>query len=575
VPQHLVPVIGRTFIRRSLKTSDRAEAKKLRAIEDLKTDAIFDAAEREAAKAPGPDGSSEPVPMELLTAHVRRYVEEKDRRFADRLAMSPPEDPQELQAWREEAWNDLSVFTDPAKGQEEAVSRATDALLREAGLQVDDRATLARAAEFARRANVELLSRKLDRLENRFDRAFHDVLFDPERKPNIGFGAVAKTYLDERLQDYALNGVAEKRADQIAARVGYLRELIGDATAVQDIDDDIVQRIRELLARTPTNRTKHYPKLSALDAITRGEKDKGRILSPTTQAAYLDVLRGILKVAVRRRFISYNPAEDAKPLKRDQLSAEEKRLPWTPEQLIGFFTGSFYRSSKPGALKPYSKPDRDWRFWLPLLMLLTGARPGEICQLEVKDIRQTKAGTWYMDLRNEDGSKKLKTDTSRRRVPLHPELLRMGFLVLVEARRKAPDQGPRLFSSLKPNKYHDLAYYPLKRLRDHFIPQEITLGDRQSVYSLRHNVRDALRRIKAPSDALRHIAGWSQGKNVSDHYGDPGNPDLYAEYVAGIAYPGLDLSFLHVGEHAGVIAQVAKDATAVPVGISEVPDVAR
>ena len=140
-------------------------------------------------------------------------------------------------------------------------------MLRETGLQVDDEATLALTADFVRRANVELLSRKLDRLENRLDRTFRDVLFDPDRRPAITFGTVAKTYLAERLQDYALNGVAEKRADQINARVGYLRELIGDATAVQDIDDDIVQRVRELLTRTPTNRTKHYPQLSALAAI--------------------------------------------------------------------------------------------------------------------------------------------------------------------------------------------------------------------------------------------------------------------------------------------------------------------
>jgi hypothetical protein len=126
----------------------------------------------------------------------------------------------------------------------------------------------------------------------------------------------------------------------------------------------------------------------------------------------------------------------------------------------------------------------------------------------------------------------------------------MGFLDFVERRRKEQDQGTRLFASLKPNKYGDLSHYLLKRLREKFIPQEIELGDRQSVYSLRHNVRDALRRLKAPPDALRHIAGWSEGRNVSDQYGDPGNPDLYAEYVAGITYPGLDLSFLFVEDHA-------------------------
>ena len=100
VSQHLVPVVDQTFIRRSLKTSDRAEAKKLRAIEDVKTDALFDAAEKEAAKLPPRDAASEPVPTEVLVDHLRRYVEEKDRQFADRLSMNPPDDPHDLQEWR-------------------------------------------------------------------------------------------------------------------------------------------------------------------------------------------------------------------------------------------------------------------------------------------------------------------------------------------------------------------------------------------------------------------------------------------------------------------------------------------
>lgn len=568
VPERLVPVIGKTFIRYSLKTESRTEAIKRRAVEDVKTDALFEEADKQLQRrGANRTEAPSPVPMEVLVEEVRKYVAAKDGQFADWLAANPPSDTFEVHELRKDIGLDLTLFMDPVPGHDEAVSHATDAVLNAAGLKINDPDTVAHMADFVRRGTVEYLRRKLDRLEHRLDRPFHDGMFDPDRKPAITFGTVAKTFLDERRKDYTLNGVAEKRTDQITARVAYFREVIGDTTPVQDIDDDAIQRVRDVLARTPKNKGKHYPTLSTLEAIERAKKDGRPVLSPTTQSAYLDVLRDILKVAVRKRYVGYNAAADVKPLVRDTLSADEKRLPWSKDQIIGFFTGKFYQSCAPTTAAPYSKPDRDWRFWLPLIMLLSGARPGEVCQLEVPDIRRTEAGTWFMNLRNEDGSKSLKTETSRRRVPLHPELLKIGFLAFVERQRKAPERGKRLFPQLKPNRYGDLSHYPLKRLRDHFIPQEITLGPRQTPYSLRHNVRDALRRIKAPPEALRHITGWSEGKTVSDQYGDPSNPDFYAEYVAGIEYPGLDLSFLHVGQ-----ANIVPDLNANPGSSASSPD---
>jgi hypothetical protein len=46
VPQHLVPIIGRRFIKRSLGVTKREDAKRLRTIEDLKVEAMFAAAEK-------------------------------------------------------------------------------------------------------------------------------------------------------------------------------------------------------------------------------------------------------------------------------------------------------------------------------------------------------------------------------------------------------------------------------------------------------------------------------------------------------------------------------------------------
>ena len=84
---------------------------------------------------------------------------------------------------------------------------------------------------------------------------------------------------------------------------------------------------------------------------------------------------------------------------------------------------------------------------MPPICLFTGMRPNEAAQMHVQDLKRTAHGTWYFDIvatidddegaGSKDSSKTLKTATSRRKIPLHPELLKIGFLQFVEQRKKA------------------------------------------------------------------------------------------------------------------------------------------
>lgn len=509
VPLHLVPAIGKTVLKKSLGTPDLKIAKAKRNAEEVAADALF--ARMEAALISGSDEASKEVSIAQLTDHLRAHIAKADARSAARLLADPPEDEAQKAEMTMDAEIILGILRnrdDPRGG--EWIDTEERKVLTSAGARVTDRQTEIEFAELLRRGLVELQRRKLDRFDGRYDRAFHDPLFDPARTPDVTFASLIETFLSEKMKDYAANDRTEKSADRIRAAAAYLAEVVGDSTPVHSIDDDVIQRTRELISATPSNRNKVYPGLPLTDQIAKAAKHGKPSLSAHTQGFYLDTLRDVLKVAVRKKFLPFNPAEDARPLRRETLAPEEKRLPWTPEQLTGFFCGAFYRSCGPDSSKPYRKADRPWRFWLPLLMLFSGARPGEILQLETGDVRQTDAGTWFFDLMNEDESKRLKTSSSRRRVPIHTELLRLGFLAFVEQRRKAANAtGPRLFHNVVPDKYGSLTDRPSKSFNRTFIPAEIKLGERQALYSLRHNVRDALRRIKAPPEALRHIAGWS------------------------------------------------------------------
>ncbi len=89
--------------------------------------------------------------------------------------------------------------------------------------------------------------------------------------------------------------------------------------------------------------------------------------------------------------------------------------------------------------------------WIPMIAFVTGARLEEIAQLRTDDIvLDAKLGP-LMRVTDQGPDQHLKTDGSRRMIPLHPDLLGAGFLDYVDAVRDA--RHVWLFPDLEPN--HD------------------------------------------------------------------------------------------------------------------------
>ena len=366
----------------------------------------------------------------------------------------------------------------------------------------------------------------------------------------VTFGALAKQQLQHIEEQASINGISDKWLRKQHAIVAVLCEQIGDDTPVGDIDFDTCKQLCSALARVPANKTKHYGQLPLGQVIARGAQEGKPTLSPTTQEVYLATFKAILDLAAKKRLICFNPAVNLRPLKRNNIADEDKWLPFTLEQLGQIFHSEYYLQCAAHAVAPYRADiEKGWRFWLPLIFLFSGMRPNEMCSLQVTDVRQTKAGTWYFDVNkgfDEDGNatKTLKTPSSKRRVPVHPELMELGLLQFLK-QRQTQGAAAWLFP-LKPNRDGNRAWYPLKRFGESYLRKMVELEERQSFYSFRHTVRDALRHIDAPDDALQFVTGWSQGKRVSDNYGEKCNPDYQIRWVEKIAYPGLDLSHLYM-----------------------------
>ncbi len=86
-------------------------------------------------------------------------------------------------------------------------------------------------------------------------------------------------------------------------------------------------------------------------------------------------------------------------------------------------------------------PPSDWgaggdaAYWIPILGLYTGARIGELCQLAAADIEKTD-GVDLIHITDQGEGQSVKTTAGRRLVPVHPELVRLGFLEYADAIEK-------------------------------------------------------------------------------------------------------------------------------------------
>ena len=135
---------------------------------------------------------------------------------------------------------------------------------------------------------------------------------------------------------------------------------------------------------------------------------------------------------------------------------------FTQAELKAIFGDAYYENAN---------YNRSYQYWVPLLGLFTGARLNEISQLQLNDVRQDDAGLWYIDITasadddEDEDTKSVKNEESRRLVPVHQQLLDLRFIDFVkEQRRSAPSRKAEIeanAASTKPGtKEADAKYTP-------------------------------------------------------------------------------------------------------------------
>jgi integrase len=206
---------------------------------------------------------------------------------------------------------------------------------------------------------------------------------------------------------------------------------------------------------------------------------------------------------------------------------DEGRGPFTPSELRSIFSLSHYQSGDGAHVHRRNQVWYPFEYWLPLLGLLAGCRIKEACQLHLSDVREV-GGVWCLDINERTADKTLKNEQSRRPVPLHRQLVALGFLAYCERLR---DLGyrrvfPELSYSSTDARY---AKEPGRKMSAMLKSLGMPRDNSHVFHCLRHNANNALARV--PMAALpfadEHLRMFIRYKVLGHKMGDDVNVSHY------------------------------------------------
>lgn len=323
--------------------------------------------------------------------------------------------------------------------------------------------------------------------------------------------------------------VASKTLNDYRTTLTLFLQVVGADTPIKAVRGEDVVEFKNLLITCPVNFRKRLGTDSLREAVRLNAErtaDRLNTLDPKTiNEKYLSNLKSFFDWAKENKLVSVSPAVGVRA-QQPRKDAVMERDPFSIADLKCLFSHPRFVDAD----------NRDHRFWAPLIALFTGCRLSEIGQLRVDDIMDLH-DIPHFSIRDDAEDQHLKTNASRRWVPVHPELIALGLLDFVQRQGKG-----RLFPgwSMSADGYLSSSYSTwFSRLLSN---AEIKT-DKKSFHSFRHNVADALDEV-VEAGVRDKFLGHVSGK-VRDRYGSKPPKRAWSEAFMRMSYPNLDLSHLY------------------------------
>jgi integrase len=231
------------------------------------------------------------------------------------------------------------------------------------------------------------------------------------------------------------------------------------------------QQVKNALQRLPSNLNKKAEyRDKPINRILKMNIPTSHLMSIKTINTMFGCYSELFKWAIKNGNASTNVFDGM--LLKDSRKARDLRSPFNPNDLKRIFSDSVIRN-----------PSKNWQKWLPVLGLYTGARLNELCQLQKKDIAKVD-GYWCISITDSGDNQILKYTSSKRVIPMHKNLIDLGFIDYVNSTGTA--QNSMVFPDLK--LLNERYSHTLSRWFSNIKNRVLDDSDRKSFHSFRHYV---------------------------------------------------------------------------------------
>lgn len=274
--------------------------------------------------------------------------------------------------------------------------------------------------------------------------------------PSVSWAALVDEYVQSIIR---LHGRC-RTEDQIRTVGKIMAHVLGDAeTLTSEISQtnlgDFVRTLRLLPKRWGKTKDELENGIAASLALGARLPADQRGVSAVTESKHLTHLKMLIKFG-QNHGLGIGPALNIDGLKAERAKelakqkADRGRENWSVEEVFALLNTPPYAGCKgPKRCERYLPGlefYHDSAYWMPLILILSGMRSGEGSGFRLVDVK-IDAKVPYFEI-VDHGERSLKTETSRRQVPIHPELLRLGFADYVRALLAAGEEY--LFPELRP-----------------------------------------------------------------------------------------------------------------------------
>ncbi|NKX28481.1 tyrosine-type recombinase/integrase [Rhodobacteraceae bacterium R_SAG6] len=309
-------------------------------------------------------------------------------------------------------------------------------------------------------------------------------------------------------------------------------ELVQRLPALHAKSSKETRDIRKLVKQVDAEEAERISKLK-LEMAMRGES-KGNIevalhraktprLRVNTVYRHMQDTQRIIRFMMAHKAMNENLMSDviwtSDELKYSRLLEEDNtRQPWD-EMLPKLFRTPVFQGETASIDDPL--------FWAPLISVHTGMRAEEALQLLTDDIRETN-GVVYFDIKVGPGQS-LKSEAATRKIPVHKNLIALGFLDFVEYQRRNGEA--RLFPHLRRGKNREALSEVFTKAFTKYRRNNDVYDKQRDFHSFRTQFNQELMRARTDSE-VRHILLGHELNDVNlEFYGGDGHPLGYLQEV--------------------------------------------